>query len=136
MCGMTHTHTHTHNNLRDTTRTHYKWSRHTHQVLVHPPPFNSLIQCVAVCCSVLQYVAVCCSMLQCTPHKTATLGLVSVAIECNKKKNAPKNRALFQKGHKNIRIFCRRIFCKRALFSCPMKLGFFDKTATQEMLFD
>jgi len=28
-------------------------------------PYDSGVQCVAVCCSVLQCVAVCCSVLQC-----------------------------------------------------------------------
>jgi len=30
-------------------------------------PFDGVLQCVAVCCSVLQYIVVCCSMLQSPP---------------------------------------------------------------------
>ena len=41
---------------------------------------KSLLQCVAVCCSVLQYVAVCCTALQCVVASCSALHCVAVCF--------------------------------------------------------
>ena len=71
-------HTATHCDILQHTATHYTTpdrQNAEHQPTRHHPPLplpswsqielNSVLQCVAVCCSVSQCVAVCCSVLQC-----------------------------------------------------------------------
>ena len=102
-------------------KTHQHTFSHGHTCCVH----QTLLQCVAVCCSVLQCVAVCCSVLQCV----ATC--VSIKL-CLMWKTASRPKASRSLAHtlprvnsdmygvatisrllKDLRLFCKKAILKR-----------------------
>jgi len=56
-----------------------------------PYQFQSVLQCVAVCCSVLQCVAVCCSVLQCVAVCCSVLAQEKLQARTKKKNNLLQN---------------------------------------------